>query len=249
LRYASNPVVPIKALAGRSVASIQLSAFLSTGAFTSCLFYISLYLQTQGLSSVASSLRLIPLALLFGISSIITGYLVKLTRRYWHLNIALGIVNAVAYGLMCTLKRDSPAWQPFLFLGILGVGFGGSFVTNLMGVLVSIPDEIQAVVQSAQWALRSLGIAVTLTTSSVLFQAVSRMEIRQRIGDGDVVARFENSLSLDSLEFRQASPMVQMAVREAYARAVEAVFWYLLAQAVLAVGVSGFIGDEKVKEE
>jgi MFS family permease len=250
LKFASNPVVPIKAIAGRSVGSIQLSAFLSTGAFTSCLFYISLYLQALGLSSVASSLRLIPLALLFGISSIATGYLVKITHRYWHLNIALGIVNAVAYGLMCTLHRDSPAWQPFVFLGLLGIGFGGSFVTNLMGVLVSIPDEIQAVVQSAQWALRSLGIAVTLTTSSVLFQSVSRMQIRQRIGDAAVAAPFASSgVNLDTTEFHHASSTVQQAVRESYALALSAVFYYLLAQAVLAVVVSGFITDEKVKEE
>jgi hypothetical protein len=249
LKYASNPVVPVRAIAGRSVGSIQLSAFLSTGAYTSCLFYISLYLQILGLSNLASSLRLIPLAILFGISSIATGYVVQFTHRYWHLNIALGIVNAVAYGLLCTLHRDSPSWEPYVFLGILGIGFGGSFVTNLIGVLVSIPDDIQAVVQSAQWALRSLGIAVTLTTSSVLFQAVSRIQIRQRIDDPAIVAEFSNSVVLDTPAFRLSSPTTQDAVLESYELALSAVFYYLLAQSILAVLVSIFITDEKVKDD
>jgi MFS family permease len=249
LKHARNPVVPVKAIAGRSVGSIQLSAFLSTGAYTGCLFYVSLYLQILGLSSVESSLRLIPLALLFGISSIATGYVVQLTHRYWHLNIALGIVNAVAYGLMCTLHRGSPSWQPYLFLGLLGVGFGGSFVTNLIGVLVSIPDNIQAVVQSAQWAIRSLGIAVTLTTSSVLFQAISRTQIQQKLGDSDIVAQFGNSIALDTSTFYQSSFEVQQVVLESYGLAISGVFYYLLAQSILAVLVSVLIIDEKVKDD
>jgi hypothetical protein len=189
------------------------------------------------------------LALLFGISSIATGYVVQLTHRYWHLNIALGIVNAVAYGLMCTLHRGSPSWQPYLFLGLLGVGFGGSFVTNLIGVLVSIPDNIQAVVQSAQWAIRSLGIAVTLTTSSVLFQAISRTQIQQKLGDSDIVAQFGNSIALDTSTFYQSSFEVQQVVLESYGLAISGVFYYLLAQSILAVLVSVLIIDEKVKDD
>jgi MFS family permease len=249
LRHASNPVVPIRAITSRSIGSIQLSAFLSTGAYTSCLFYISLYLQTLGLSSLASSFRLVPLATLFGISSIATGYIVQFTCRYWHLNIALGIVNSVAYGLLCTLHQDSASWKPYVFLGILGIGFGGSFVTNLIGVLVSVADDIQAIVQSAQWALRSLGVAVTLTISSVLFQAVSRTQIQQRIEDPALVALFSNSGSLNTPAFTLSSPTTQQAVLQSYAHALSAVFYYLLAQSIVAVLASVLIADEKVKDD
>ena len=37
--------------------------------------------------------------------------------------------------LICTVARYTPIWVPFLYLRFIGVGFGGAFVTRLMGVL------------------------------------------------------------------------------------------------------------------
>lgn len=149
---------------------------------------------------------------------------------------------------MCTLDQQSPAWQPYIFLGLLGVGFGGSFVTNLIGVLVFIPHDVQAVVQGAQWAIRSLGIAVTLTTSSALFQAVSRKLIREGLKDDDLASHFSNTLALSSPAFINAPVATQQVVLDSYSTALSTVLYALLAQAVLGVAVSLFITNEQIED-
>ncbi|KAL9136912.1 MAG: hypothetical protein Q9175_001892 [Cornicularia normoerica] len=248
VRHAKNPVIPIGALVERSVGLIQVSAFLATGCFVSCLFYIAVYLETLGLSSVATGLRLVPLSILFAIGSMVTGYLVQITHRYYHLNIVLQVISATAYGLLCTLSTKTPSWQPFVFLGILGIGVGGSYVTNLMGILTSVASQQQATVQAASWGVRAIGVASGLIISSVIFQNVSRTHLLKQFPDDSVVSEFSTTTALSTPAFMALSaPMKQMVV-DAYMSAVHAVFYFLLAQAVVSVLVSVFIRNNVIPQ-
>ena len=245
-RVAHSPVVPIKAVIERSVGLIQLSAFLTTGAFVSVMFYISIYLETLGLSSIQTGLRLIPLAVVFGISSIVAGYIVEKTCRYYHLNIFLQVLSSIFYGLLCMLDRGSPSWETFVFLGFLGVGIGGSYVTNLMGILTSIPTKHTATVQAASWAIRSVGVAVGLTISSAIFQSVSRREVRKTVSSGDDVSQFSTTFAIDTPQFAALNPSVKQSIFDAYIKAVNAVFYLLLAQSLASTLLSLFIKDNKI---
>ncbi|TKX27208.1 MFS transporter-like protein 5 [Elsinoe australis] len=244
---AANPVFPIRSILGRSVGSINLSAFLSTGAYTSCLFYVSVYLEIGGLSSLDLSLRLVPMAILFGVSSIVAGHAVCKLRRYWHLNIGLGIVSVVSYALLSSLGTRSPSWQPFFYLALLGIGFGGSFVTNLMGVLTSIPADQQAVVQSAQWASRSLGIAVSLTVSSVIFQSISMENLERRVPNDQTISGLADVSFLGNGSLAGLDMQTRVEVETSYQSGISAVFYYLLAQSALGTAVSFLIKNERLK--
>ena len=249
VRHAKNPVIPIGALVERSVGLIQISAFLGTGSFVSCLFYIAVYLETLSLSSIATGLRLVPLSILFAIGSMATGYVVQLTHRYYHLNIVIQVISAIAYGLLCTLDANTPSWQPFVFLGILGIGVGGSYVTNLMGVLTSVTGEQQATVQAASWGVRAIGVASGLTISSVIFQTVSRMHLHKQLQDNSVVNQFSNTIALSTPAFEALSVSMKQIVVDAYMSALQAVFYFLLAQAVVSVLVSVFIKNNAIARE
>ncbi|KAJ5689315.1 MFS general substrate transporter [Penicillium macrosclerotiorum] len=124
-----------------------------TGCFVSSMFCVPLYVQVFGLSAFEASLRLIPLAVAFGACSGAAGYLVVCLRRYYHLNILLLSIATVGYGLLCSLGPASSSWKPYLFLGIIGIGVGGTYVTNIMGILMSVSEENLATVQSASWAV------------------------------------------------------------------------------------------------
>ena len=248
LKVAKNPVVPIRTVTGRTVASIFISTFLSTGCFVSCMFYISLYIETLGMSNVATGLRLIPLSILFAFGSIITGFIVQSTHRYYFPNIALQVISAGGYGLLCKLDFNTPSWQPFFFLGILGIGIGGTYVTNLMGILTSIPNELQATVQAVAWSVRAIGIVSALTISSVIFQTISRTYLHQNLLDESLVEQFSNTIALDSPAFTSLSYPVQRTILDGYMKATHAVFYFLLAQAVLSIFVSLFIEDNIIKQ-
>lgn len=249
VRQAKNPVIPIRALVERSVGLIQVSAFLATGCFVSCLFYVAVYLEILGMSSIATGLRLVPLSIFFAVGSMVSGYAVQLTHRYYHLNIALQVISATAYGLLCTLSTKTPSWQPFVFLGILGIGVGGSYVTNLMGVLTSVASEQQAIIQAASWGVRAIGVTSGLVTSSVIFQTVSRTHLDEHFQDKSVVSDFSNTIALSTSAFTALSVPMKQIVFDSYMSALHAVFYFLLAQAVVSVLVSVFIKNNVIAQE
>ena len=249
VKCAKNPVIPIGALVKRSVGLIQVSAFLATGCFVSCLFYVAVYLGTLGMSSVATGLRFLPLSILFAIGSMVTGSVVQFTHRYYHPNIVLQLISATAYGLLCTMNAKTPSWQPFIFLGILGIGVGGTYVTNLMGVLTSVASEQQATIQAASWGIRAIGVASGLIISSVIFQTVSRTHLHKLFQDSSLVSQFSNTNALSTPAFTALSAPMKQVVVDTYMSALNAVFYFLLAQAVVSVMVSVFIRNKVIAQE
>jgi MFS family permease len=247
LKIATNPVVPIGAVTGRTVGSILISTFLSTGCFVSVMFYVVLYLTTLGQSNIETGLRLIPLSICFALGSILTGWVVGFTHRYYFTNIALQVISALGYGLLCKLDFETPSWQPFFFLGILGIGIGGTYVTNLMGILTSIPNEHQATIQAVAWSVRAIGVASGLTISSVIFQVVSRTYLNDNLNDSSLVDQYSNTIAVDSPNFRGLSESTQRVIEKGYLEATHAVFFFLLAQAVLSIFVSLFTEDNLIQ--
>ena len=226
LKYAKNPVIPIGALVERSVGLIQVSAFLATGCFVSCLFYIAVYLGALGMSSFATGLRFVPLSILFAFGSMVTGYVVQFTHSYYHLNIVPQLISAMAYGLLYKLSTKTPAWQPFVFLGILGIRVGGSYVTNLMGVLTSVASEQQATVQAASWGVTATGVASGLIISSAIFQTVSRTHLHKLFQNNSVVSEFSNTNALSTPAFTALSDPMKQLVVVAYMSTLNAVFFF-----------------------
>lgn len=246
---ASNPVIPIRTFIGRTVACIQISAFLATGAFVSCIFYVPIYLETLGLSNTETGLRLIPLSIMFAVGSLAVGYIVQLLRRYYEINIIIQSLGAIAYGLMCRFQRETPSWEVFVLLGILGTGVGGSYVTNLMGILNSVPEKELARVQAGSWSVRALGIIFSLTVASVIFQSISRSHMLSILQDQDLVHQFSSTLAIDTSSFDTLPSWQRAIVLEAYMRALAAVFYFLLAEGVISVIISFFIENTKIKAE
>src|SRR5438552_11517619 len=41
------------------------------------------------------------------------------------------------YGLLCTMTANTPGWAPYIYLTLLGLGYGGAMLTRLMGLLNS----------------------------------------------------------------------------------------------------------------
>lgn len=119
---------------------------------------------------------------------------------------------------------------------------------NLMGILTSIPDKQQATIEAVAWSARAIGIACALTISSVIFQTVSRTYLNEHLLDKSLVGQFSNTISLDSPGFAELSHSTQEIILKGSMKAINAVFYFLLAQAVLSIFVSLFIEDNIIKQ-
>lgn len=232
---AENPVIPLRALLQRTVVSAQLSFFFASAANISIMFYVPIYLQVLGFSTGASGLRFIPMAICLALSSFATGFLVKATGRYYYVNILVQTSSVLGAVLICTLTRYTPAWVPFLYLGFIGVGFGGAFVTRLMGVLSSVDDQKQAVIQAASWTIESVGLTFGITIASTVFQKISIGQLRTLLMEKPgilhtIITDFEALHGLTGPE--------KQSVIDIYLRALRGVFLVAMAEMALAAAIS-----------
>lgn len=214
-----------------------------------CLFYVPIYLETLGKANTETGLRLVPLTIVFAFSSIAVGFIIQMLRRYYHVNIALQSISAISYGLLCLLATETPSWQVFVFLGILGIGVGGSYVTNLMGILTSVPEEKnKATVQAGSWSVRAMGVAVGLTVSSMIFKTVSRSQVSSSLQDPNLASQFSNTIAIDTEQYSSLNGPTKQVVLGAYMTALNAVFYFLLVEGLFSVLVSVFIKNNIIKQ-
>lgn len=243
---ASNPVIPIRALLQRTVASAQMNFFFTSAANISILFYMPIYLQVLGHSTGESGLRFIPMAIALCLSSFTTGFLVKMTGRYYYINIPVQISSIVGAALLCKMTQQTPSWFPFMSLAFLGVGLGGASVTRLMGILSSVDEEQQAVIQAASWTIESMGLAFGITIASTIFQKTTVSNLHAVLGTKPdllrvLTANFEALKDLRGVE--------KQAIIEVYLKASRNVFYLALAEIVFAAVVSCLMENNRLADE
>ena len=235
LNKAENPVIPLRALLQRTVIAAQLSFFLASAANISIMFYVPIYLKVLGFSTGASGLRFIPMAICLALSSFATGFLVKVTGRYYYVNLLVQASSVLGAVLICPMPRDTPSWAPFLYLGLIGAGFGGAFVTRLMGVLSSVDDQKQAVIQAASWTIESTGLTFGITIASTVFQKISVGSLRTLLaGKPDLL----HTITTDFEALQSLTGSEKQAVIDVYLRALRGVFFAATAEMILAAAIS-----------
>ena len=235
LYKSKNPVIPIRALLQRTVASAELSFFFTSAANISIIFYTPLYLQVLGLSTGQSGLRFIPMAIALAGGSFATGYLVKVTGRYYYLNILVQVSSVLGAGLLCSLTQYTPSWVPFVYLGLIGAGSGGAFVTRLMGVLSSVNEAKQAVIQAASWTFESVGLTFGIVIASTVFQKILFSDLRVLLkGKPDLFNVITTNFdALNSLGGSEKQPIIGV-----YLKALRGVFYVAMAEMLLAAVIS-----------
>ena len=234
-RKANHPVIPIRTLLQRTVASSQLSFFFAAAANVSIIFYTPIYLQVLGFSTGQSGIRFIPMAIALAVSSFATGYLVKITARYYYINIVIQFSAVLGSVLLCTMDQHTPSWLPFLYLGLVGFGSGGAYVTRLMGVLSSVDEDKQAVIQAASWTVESIGLALGLTIAATVFQKISIGSLRTILSDQPVLLEV---LTTDFEALNGFTSEEKQSIIQVYMRATRGVFLLAMAELVISAMAS-----------
>ncbi|KAG0648718.1 multidrug resistance protein [Hyphodiscus hymeniophilus] len=243
---ASNPAIPLRAMLLRTVAASQLSFFFASAANISVLFYVPIYLQVLGYSTGAAGLRFIPMAVGIAASSAITGRIVEVSGRFFWINVPVQICYILGVALLCSMTQHTPPWCIFVYVGIFGIGYGGAFVTRLMGVLSSVQDEKQAIIQAASWTIESTGLALGITIASTVFQKLSLGRLRTLL-EGNPALLNKVSADIESLKTLHGSQ--KQAIIGIYLKAVRGVFFLTLAEILLAAMMSLLMKNNKLVDE
>ena len=237
LRFTKHPLIPIRVMVKRTVASACLTYMFTNMAYFSILFFLPIYLQVLSLSTTETGVRFIAQAAGIVIASFAAGIIVKMTGRYYYLNLAIQVVFVVGFALITTLNLTSPVWAPFVYLGIIGLGFGGQLVVTLVALLSSIDANQQATVTSASYSFRAIGITLGPIVSTAVFLKVLNRHLSQSAAagqQGDLSGVLKNDF--DAL--RNLEPAAKTAATQCYMQALKAVFFLALGEMGVAAVAS-----------
>ena len=245
-KKALEPIIPIRLLLNRTVASACLSYWFVFMAYFALTYYIPVYLQLLGKTPTEAGLRFIPFSAGSGAGSFGAGLIMRTTGKYYHLDKLSHALLVLSTALTATtLTAHTHPLYPFLYLGLFGLGLGGILITTLIALVSAVPQEHQAVVTSAGFAFRSTGSVIGIAVASSAFQNLLRVKLQRSIGGGSVadadgiVERIRENLD----EIVRLPEQLRGAVERDYMEAVQGVFGVVCGFAVLAAVSSLFMRE------
>lgn len=245
-RIASEPVIPVRLLLDRTVLSACLTNWFTTMTLYALLFYGPIYFQAKGMSTTQAGLRLIPQAIGSSIGSLGVGLVMRRTGRYYLLNVGIEGIFVLACALVATFTLSTPAWQPFLYLLLAGIGYGGMLTITLLALIAAVTHKDQAVITSASYAFRSTGSTIGITIASAVFQNILKMRLWARFGDredaGDAIKRIRDSFD----EIGKLPAGWREGVMESYMDALRGVFGTACGLAVIGALISLGMREHKL---
>lgn len=243
-RVASEPVIPIRLIFNRIVASACLMSWFFTMLVYALYFYIPIYFRVRGQSTTASGAALIPFSIAISVGSLLAGAALGKTGRYKYANITAMIVMIVATTLLYTCTLRTPSWLPLVCMALVGAAFGGILNVTLVALVNAVQVQDQAVVISLMYAFRATGGILGVTVASAVFQSVLRssllLEFGHRRNGAEIIRKITDSLD----EMNRLDGQDRGLVRDSYMISLTAVFVVTVGWAVLGL-VSGLLITEK----
>lgn len=241
--YALEPILPVHFLLARTAASICLvNWFMSMSRF-GLLFYAPMYFQVQGYSAAEAGLRLVPESAAICITSISCGLLMRKTGKYYRLSIFMQTLFILGLALVSSMRLDTPACPPFIYLFIAGMGFSGMITTTVIALIASVEQEHQAVITSTSYAFRGTGSVLGITIASAVFQNVLRPQLQSRLGSTPDAAKLISRIEKNLGTIHDLPTAIKLEVSQAYMTAFRAVFLTLLGLAVAGMVAGSFMKE------
>ncbi|KAH0829722.1 hypothetical protein AYO21_10627 [Fonsecaea monophora] len=232
-KWAAEPLILVRLFLNRTVTAACVSNWFEMMSLYGMFFYMPIYLRLRGLNSSQQGSELISQGTGLLVGSLVAGFAVKRTGRYFYLNWMFIGFYVGASVLLCMLDMAFPLWVAPVCLAMFGFGYGGMFVISLLALIAAIDHSEQAIATSASYIFRSTGSTIGVTITSAVFQNVLKASLWSRFGNepdaATIIGRIRNDLDLDLVPRSW-----RHGVEESYMGALRSVWFTILALTVLA---------------
>jgi hypothetical protein len=253
MRMARYPIVPLKLF--RSVPNVAAFGVSAAHAFVfiSGSYYLPLYFQgVLAVSSLRSGIYLLPFIVPLSAVSAVVGLVIKKTGNYKIPMVSGMGVMAIGFGLFVDLEATENWTKIILFQLIAGIGVGPNFQSPLIALQTSVEPRDMASVTSTFAFIRQMAGAVSLVVGGAVFNNLMQKQY------GELQIKLGTDLA-NQLSGQNAAASVALVddldgdrgtiAREAYYRAMRAMYILYAVVAVLGFGVSLFTRQTKLSEE
>lgn len=236
--HAVEPIIPVQLMLDRTVFSACLTNWFGCMSIFAILFYGPIYFQVRGFSATQAGVRIVPQSIGGAIGSIAAGLIMRITGRYYLLNLGTQVVFVVGLIISSTFTLTTSTWVPELAFFLGGLGYTSMLTITLLALIAAVEHQHQAVITSASYAFRSTGAAIGITIASAVFQNILDVKLRAQLGDrpggADVIAKLRNNLE----EIHRVPPGWESIVKGVYMDALRGVFLTTMGIGVLGLLVS-----------
>ena len=245
-RIAGEPILPLHLFRNRTVIAVSLTYSFDYLSAFGIFFYIPVYLQLVGNSTVAVGERFILHSLGTASAGVGAGLIMKSKGTYYWLSVIVHLFSMIGCGLLTRLNLSTPGWYSFVILLIIGLGFGGMLVINLTALTSSVTREEQALGISVSFVFRAVGSTLGVTLTSAVFQNILRQALENRLGNLEDSVQIIALLRSNFSEISKVEPHIRPHVVESYMTALTAVFWLTFGMSILAAASGLFIKEHKL---
>lgn len=225
LYVAEKPIIPVRLLTNVTVLSSGLvNWFLSMSVFTYLYFVPIFWASTIGLTPTEIGYRTI--SNFFGVSvgSFATGIYMRKTGKYLKFSLFASFLTVLGIFSVYLSSRDTPSWIQYIQLFIPGAGYAATLTVTLLALIASVSYEHQASTTAIQYAFRSTGSTIGVSTASLIFKNSLLDQLTRRLyavyKDSGYSADYTSKLimkAFDSSELTRTAPEVfREAIIESY---------------------------------
>ena len=247
VKVASEPFAPGHIIFERSLFTGYLCNFFSLAGYLAILYFLPLFYQaTEGRSATDASLLLIPGIVLGVTGSLLGGFIMKRTGKYYWLNLIGYFLLPAGSALIFLLSGVITVSAIGMVIGQMVAGFGNGIgvTTSLIALISNAAPADQAVTTACSYLFRTLGTVIGISLTSTLVQNSLREMLRARLSQNKDIDEIVDGVRR-SLEYvNELSPETRAIVRGSYGDAMMRGFGLTLA-IVFCAGISSLFIREK----
>lgn len=228
----NEPVMPPRLFTNPSRAAALLCTFFHSATFMAVSYFTPfMYQSVYGKSPIGAAIYLLPQAVIMGLASAISGYIITKTGKYKLIMIGGFSLAAIFNGLLITLNPESNTAKQILWVTFWGVGIGPNFESTLIALHTHIKSQDIAMATSTWGFLRTIGFSIGISVGGVVFQnkmeqenenlaALLPPDLRTMLTGADAAA----STTL----LKNYSESVQKVAKTMYSKSFKEMFWTCL---------------------
>jgi EmrB/QacA subfamily drug resistance transporter len=165
----AEPIIPLRLFADRTVTlSTVASLFVGIGLFGGTVFLSQYFQISRGASPTASGLMSLPLVLGLLASSTIVGQLISRYGAWKRYLVGGGVLLVAGFGLMGSMRADTPYGLLALYMLVLGAGLGMMMQNLVLATQNVVATGDLGAASSTVTFFRSLGGAVGVSALGAL---------------------------------------------------------------------------------